>query len=64
MSKECHVCGKTSIKAHKISFSHKAHVYRQNPNLQTIKVRFSNGTVKRVKVCTSCIRANKVQKAI
>ena len=64
MPKECSVCGKTSIKAHKISFHIKLHVYSQKPNLQTIKVRFSNGTVKRVNVCTSCIRANKIQKAV
>lgn len=61
MSKQCEVCGKSQLKAHKISFSHKAHTYRQKPNLQSVKVN-NNGTVRRVDVCTSCIRANKVQK--
>jgi len=34
------------------------------PNLQRIKVRFPNGTVRRVLVCVSCIQAGKVRKAV
>jgi len=63
MSRKCEVCGKVPLKAHKISFSHKAHTYRQSPNLQSVKADL-NGTVKRINVCTSCIKANKVKKAI
>lgn len=63
MSIQCDVCGKKSLKAAKISFSHKQNVHRQFPNLQTVKVN-ENGTVKRLKVCTSCLRANKVQRAV
>ena len=63
MSKQCDVCGKKSLKAAKISFSHKQNVHRQEPNLQTAKV-MQNGTVKRINVCTSCIRAGKVQRAV
>lgn len=63
MSKQCDVCGKTALKAAKISFSHKQHVHRQEPNLQSVKVK-QNGTVKRINVCTSCIRAGKVQRAV
>jgi len=62
MSIVCEICGKKKLKASKLSFSHKHHVYRQSPNLQSIKVNF-NGVVKKVKVCTSCIKANKVKKA-
>lgn len=63
MSIECAICGKTTRKASKLSFSHKHHVYRQSPNLQSVKVN-DNGTVKRIKVCTSCIKAGKVQRAV
>lgn len=63
MSRECAVCGKKPIKATKLSFSHKSHVYRQVPNLQSVKANIG-GSVKRVKVCTSCIKANKVQKVM
>ena len=61
MSRICDVCGKAPLKAHKISFSHKAHTYRQCPNLQSVKVAIK-GHVKKLKVCTSCIKANKVVK--
>ncbi|MBQ9244994.1 50S ribosomal protein L28 [bacterium] len=63
MSVECAVCGKKPLKAAKLSFSHKHHVYRQSPNLQSVKIN-DNGTIKRVNVCTSCLRAGKVQRAI
>jgi len=63
MSIQCDVCGKKSLKAAKISFSHKQNVHRQFPNLQTVKVN-QNGTVRRLKVCTSCLKANKVQRAV
>ncbi len=32
------------------------------PNLQTVKANL-NGVIKRIKVCTSCIKAGKVKKA-
>ncbi|MBO5947561.1 50S ribosomal protein L28 [bacterium] len=63
MSIECAICGKRKLKASKLSFSHKHHIYRQSPNLQTVKVN-EDGTVKRIKVCTSCLKANKVQRAL
>lgn len=62
MSKQCDVCGKKPIKAAKLTFSHKQIVHRQLPNLQSVKV-IDNGQVKRINVCTSCLKANKVQKA-
>ena len=34
------------------------------PNLQRVKARFSNGMVKRIRVCASCLQAGKVTKAI
>ncbi|MBP7211601.1 50S ribosomal protein L28 [bacterium] len=63
MSRQCEICGKTPLKSAKLSFSHKQNLNRQAPNLQTVKANI-NGTVKKVKVCTSCIKAGKVQKAV
>ncbi len=63
MSKKCEVCGKTSLKAAKLTFSHKQIVKRQAPNLQDIRVN-ANGQVKKMTVCTSCLKAGKVQKAV
>jgi len=34
------------------------------PNLQRVKVKFLNGTVKRILVCASCLQAGKVNKAV
>lgn len=63
MSVECAICGKKRLKSASLSFSHKQNVKRQSPNLQSVRVN-ENGTVKTIKVCTSCLKANKVQKAV
>lgn len=63
MSKKCEICGKSDLKAAKLTFSHKQIVKRQSPNLQEIRVNV-NGQVKKMAVCTSCLRAGKVQKAV
>ncbi len=36
---------------------------KQYPNIQKIKLNI-NGTIKRVRVCTSCISSSKVQKVV
>lgn len=63
MVKQCEICDKKSLRAKKISFSNKHHIYKQKPNLQPMKIEI-NGTVKKVLVCTSCIKANKVRKVV
>ena len=63
MSKKCEICGKGDLKAARLTFSHKQIVKRQSPNLQEIRVDV-NGQIKKMAVCTSCLRAGKVQKAV
>ena len=63
MAKKCEICGKGDLKAAKLTFSHKQIVKRQSPNLQEIRVNV-NGQVKKMNVCTSSLRAGKVQKAV
>ena len=63
MAKKCEICGKGDLKAAKLTFSHKQIVKRQSPNLQEIRVNV-NGQTKRMTVCTSCLKAGKVQKAV
>lgn len=63
MAKKCEICGKSDLKAAKLTFSHKQIVKRQSPNLQEIRANV-NGQTKKITVCTSCLRAGKVQKAI
>ena len=63
MAKTCEICGKGDLKAAKLTFSHKQIVHTQEPNLQSVKA-VVNGQTKRITVCTSCLKAGKVQKAI
>ena len=61
MSKVCDICGKRPLKANKVSFSNKHHRHRQSPNLQSVKTMV-NGSPKRLKVCTSCLKSDKVKR--
>jgi large subunit ribosomal protein L28 len=74
--KICEICGKRPIVGNSISRRGMAKkeggvgkkitgIKRRRfyPNLQKIKVKLANGTVKRIKVCTACIQAGKVRKA-
>lgn len=63
MAKACDVCGKKPVYGHNISHAHNVTNRRWNPNLQEVRVRI-NGGVKRMKVCTRCLRSNKVTKAV
>ncbi len=63
MSKVCDVCGKKPMSGHNISHSHRLTKRRWLPNLQKIRV-MENGSCKTARVCTSCIRSEKIEKAI
>ena len=62
MAKVCEICGKRPMKGNTISHANNRNRRRFYPNLQKIRVR-ENGKVVRKKVCTSCIKSGKVQKA-
>ncbi len=62
MAKICEICGKKPIFGHSISHAHNVSNRKFNPNLQTVRANV-NGTVKKIRVCTSCLKAGKVQKA-
>lgn len=64
MAKHCEICGKKPIKAAKLTFSHKQIVHTQEPNLQSVKAVVNGCSAKRIRVCTSCLKAGKVQKAV
>ena len=63
MANRCEVCGKGPIFGHNISHSHRVTKRRWYPNLQRVKANM-NGTVKRIWVCTKCLKSGKVVKAI
>jgi large subunit ribosomal protein L28 len=63
MSKVCAVCGKKPSFGHNRSHSMAATKRRFNPNLQRVRVVL-RGKPTRAYVCTRCLKAGKVQKAI
>ncbi len=62
MSFKCDICGRSRGAGCRVSHSHIRTRHFWKPNLQNARVKL-NGVVRRVKVCTSCLRAGKVQKA-
>jgi large subunit ribosomal protein L28 len=62
MAKVCEVCGRGPVFGNKVSHAHNITKRRWNLNLQTVHA-LVKGASKRVRVCTSCIRDGKVQKA-
>lgn len=61
MSSVCDVCGKSPGFGNNISHSHRRTRRRWNPNIQRLRV-VVNGAPKRINVCTSCLKANKVSR--
>ncbi|MBA7626709.1 50S ribosomal protein L28 [subsurface metagenome] len=63
MARICEICKKGPRTGHKISHSHRKTKRKWLPNLHTIKVKRNNKIVK-IKVCTKCLKAGKVEKII
>lgn len=63
MSRKCDICGKGSLSGNNVSHSNIKTKAKWLPNLQTVKAKVE-GTVKKIQVCTRCIRSGKVQKAV
>ena len=61
MARVCDVCGRGPQFGNRISHAHNVTKRRWNVNLQSVRAAVKGGS-KRVKVCTSCIRAGKIQK--
>ena len=62
MSKICEICGKKPMVGNNVSHAHNVNKRRFNPNLQSVRT-ISNGRVKKMVVCTSCIKSGHVVKA-
>lgn len=61
MAKICEICGKKPEFGNSISHAHNVSKRRWNPNLQSARVNI-DGIIKKIKICTSCLKAGKVQK--
>lgn len=62
MSKMCEICGKKPMVGSNISHAHNITKRRFNPNLQSIRA-LRKGQVKKMVVCTQCIKSGNVVKA-
>ncbi len=56
----CEVCGKGPGFDMSVSHSHRRTHRRFNPNVQTVRALVAPGTRRRLRVCTSCLKAGKV----
>lgn len=61
MSRTCDLCGKRPRIGYSLSHAHNKTKKRWYPNLQEVRAS-QNGQTKRIRVCTSCLKAGKVVK--
>lgn len=62
MSKACEICGKKPMVGNNVSHAHNVNKRRFNPNLQRVRANV-NGRVKKMTVCTGCIKSGCIVKA-
>ena len=62
MAKVCDICGKKPVTGNNISHAHNLTRRRWEPNLQNDRAKVG-GRTKRLRVCTTCIKSNRVMKA-
>lgn len=61
MAKFCDICGKGPRFGHNVSHAHNITHRRFEPNIHKMKA-VVKGDVKKIRVCTRCLRSGKVQK--
>ena len=62
MAKSCELCGNSPVVGRQHSHANNVSPRRFEPNLQKVRALI-NGGVKRIRVCTRCLRSNRVVKA-
>ena len=61
MAKVCEICGRGPRYGNRVSHAHNVTPRRWEINLQRVHA-LVKGAPKHIRVCTSCIKSNKVQK--
>jgi large subunit ribosomal protein L28 len=61
MAQVCALCGKRPAVGNNVSHAHNKTKRRFKPNLQRVRANVE-GTTRRLRVCTRCIRSGKVTK--
>lgn len=62
MSRRCQICGKGQVTGNTVSHADNASRRTWLPNLHRVRA-IVGGRVKRIKVCTRCLRSDRVKKA-
>ncbi len=62
MAKQCEICGKGTTFGRNVSHAHNVTSRTWEPNLQRVRAAIDGG-VRRVRVCTRCLRSGKIVKA-
>ena len=57
MAQMCVVCGKKPLYGHNVSHANNKTKRRWNVNLRRVKARLHSGEVRRIRVCTNCIKS-------
>ncbi|WP_371152409.1 50S ribosomal protein L28 [Buchananella felis] len=63
MASTCDVCGKGPSFGKSVSHSHVRTSRRWNPNIQRVRA-LVDGTPKRVNVCTTCLKSDRVTRRV
>lgn len=63
MAKRCEICGKGPLVGNNVSHAHNRSKRRWLPNLKKIRAQV-NGHVRKIRVCTRCIRSGRVVKVV
>ena len=63
MARVCYVCGKGPGTGNNVSHAHNKTRRRWLPNLQPVKIQLDDGSNRRVRVCTNCIKSGRIKKA-
>ena len=62
MSRVCELTGKAVLVGNNVSHANNRTKRRWYPNLQTVRV-LVDGAPKRIRVCTQCLKSNRIKKA-
>ena len=63
MANICSVCGKGIVSGNTVSHANNHNKRKWKPNLRKVRVN-NNGTVRKVLVCSRCLRSGKVERAV
>lgn len=63
MARVCEICGKGPRFGHNVSHAHNLTRAVWLPNLQRVRAKIGGG-VRRVRICTRCLRSGRIQKAV